>query len=74
MSRRAARLQPWLWVLCGIAVVAAVVLAGPYVFAESARAARPLGGVALRSLVWIVIACAAYAALAPGRASSRARP
>jgi uncharacterized membrane protein YhaH (DUF805 family) len=63
MSERAARLQIWLGVLCGIAVVALVVMVAPHLFAESARAARPFGAVALRSLVWIVIAFAAYWAL-----------
>ncbi len=37
MSERAERLQIWLGVLCGIAVVAIVVMAGPHVFGESAR-------------------------------------
>jgi hypothetical protein len=63
MSERAERLLVWLGVLCGIASVAALILAGPHLFAESARAARPLGAVALRSLVWIVIGFAAYWAL-----------
>ena len=63
MSERAERLQLWLGVLCGIAVVAVVVMAAPHLFTESARAARPFGAVALRSLVWIVIAFAAYWAL-----------
>jgi hypothetical protein len=62
MSERTARFQVCL-VLGGIAIAAIVVIAGPHLFAESARAARPFGGVALRSLVWIVIALAAYAAL-----------
>ena len=73
------RVQVWLGVLCGIAIVALVIMIGPHVFTESARAARPFGGVALRSLLWIVIAAAAYWALvrAPRRelaseASSRA--
>jgi uncharacterized membrane protein YhaH (DUF805 family) len=86
MSERVARLQIWLGVLCGIAVVALVVMVAPHPFAESARAARPFGAVALRSLVWIVIAFAAYwalvhtpqgadvrRALASGRGSSRGR-
>ena len=63
MSERAERLQVWLGVLCGIAVVAVVIMAAPQLFAESARAARPFGAVALRCLVWIVIAFAAYWAL-----------
>jgi uncharacterized membrane protein YhaH (DUF805 family) len=73
MSERAERLQIWLGVLCGIAVVAIVVMAGPHVFGESARAARPFGAVALRSLVWTVIAFAAYWALvhAPRGAAAR---
>lgn len=73
MSERAERLQVWLGVLCGIAVVAVIIMVSPQLFAESARAARPFGGVALRSLVWIVIAFAAYWALvrAPHNASSR---
>ncbi len=74
----------WLGALCGIAIVALAVMVGPQIFAESARAARPFGGVALRRLIGIVIAFAAYAArvrsparpwtaLVSGRASSRAR-
>jgi len=62
MSERAERLLVWLGVLC-IASVAVLVLVGPQLFAESARAARPFGAVALRSLVWIVIGFAAYWAL-----------
>ncbi len=86
MNERAERLQVWLGALCGIAVVAAVVLAGPYLFAESTRAARPAGAVALRSLVWMVLAFAAWwvlihqprlaqvrRAIASGRGSSRGR-
>ena len=57
------RLQVWLGVLCGIAVVALVIMIGPHLFADGARAARPFGGIALRSLLWIVIAFAAYWAL-----------
>lgn len=76
MSERAARFQLWLGMLCGIAVVAVFIIIAPHLFAESARAARPFGAVALRSLVWIVIAFAAYWALvrqplASSRASSR---
>jgi len=63
MIGRATRLQPWLRVLCAIAVVAVLILAGPHLFAESAKAARPFGAIALRSLVWLVIAFAAYWAL-----------
>ena len=63
MSERTERLQVWLGVLCGIAIVAVVILVGPHLFAESARAARPFGAVAVRSLVWIVIGFAAYWAL-----------
>jgi uncharacterized membrane protein YhaH (DUF805 family) len=84
MSERAERFQLWLGVLCGIAVVAVVIMVAPHLFAESARAARPFGAVALRSLVWIVIAVAAYwalvhapaggrRALASGRSSSQGR-
>jgi hypothetical protein len=73
MSERAERLQVWLGVLCGIAVVAIVVMAGPHIFTESARAARPFGAVALRSLVWIVIAFAAYWALVRGAPVSHGR-
>lgn len=84
MTERAASLQIWLWVFCGIAIAAVVVMAGPHLLAESTHAARPFGGVALRSLVWIVLAFAAYwalvrapqashprSALASGRAPSR---
>jgi hypothetical protein len=63
MSERAERLQVWLGVVCGIAVVAVFIIVAPHIFAESARAARPFGAVALRSLVWIVIGLAAYWAL-----------
>jgi uncharacterized membrane protein len=77
-------LRVWLAVLCAIAVVVVLVMADPHLLAESTRVARPFGGVALRSLVWIVIALAAYSALvrqplaasralASGRASSRSR-
>jgi hypothetical protein len=73
-------LRLWRAVLCGIAIAVAMVMAGPHLLAESTHAARPFGGVALRSLVWIVIAFAAYwalarapqgHALASGRAPSR---
>src|SRR5262249_34533875 len=60
MIGRATRLQPWLRVLCAIAVVAVLILAGPHLFAESAKAARPFRAIALRSLVWLVIAVAPY--------------
>jgi hypothetical protein len=73
MSERVARVQIWLGVLCGIAVVALVVMVAPHPFAESARAARPFGAVALRSLVWIVIAFAAYWALVRGAPVSHGR-
>jgi hypothetical protein len=73
MSKRAARFQLWLGVLCGMAVVAIFVMIGPHLFAESARAARPFGGVALRSLVWIVIAFGAYWALVHGPHGASAR-
>ena len=63
MSERAARFQLWLGVLCGIAVVAVFIIIAPHLFAESARTARPFGAVALRSLVWTVMAFAAYWAL-----------
>ena len=71
-SRRA-----WLAAFCGIAIVVVLVMAGPYhLFAESTHAARSFGGVALRSLVWIVIAFAACRALAQapqGRALASGR-
>ena len=61
--------------LCGIAV-AVLILAGPHLFAETARAARPLGAVALRSLMWMAIAVAAYWALvcAPDGPGARHAP
>jgi hypothetical protein len=71
MSERAERLQTWLGVLSGIAIVAAVIMIGPHLFTEGVRAARPFGAVALRSLVWIVIAFAAYWALVHAPASGR---
>jgi len=81
MTERAGHLPIWLGVLCGIAVAAVVTIVDPHPFSESARAARPVGGVALRTLVWAVIAFAAYwvllrtpharSALVSGRASSR---
>ena len=73
MSERAERFQVWLGMLCGIAVVAVFIIVAPHLFAESASAARPFGAVALRSLVWIVIAFAAYWALvrAPHGAGGR---
>jgi len=87
MNERATRLQVWLGVLCGIAAVAVLVTVGPHVVTDSVRAARPFGAVALRTLVWVVIAFAAYwalvhtpqgasarRALASGRASPRGRP
>ncbi len=64
-------LRAWLAVLAGIAIVVALALAEPHLFAESTRAARPLGGVALRSLVWIVIALAAYVTLVRQPRASR---
>jgi uncharacterized membrane protein YhaH (DUF805 family) len=73
MSERAERLQVWLGVLCGIAIVAVVIMVAPQLFAESARAARPFGAVALRSLVWIVIVFAAYWALVRAPQMSDAR-
>jgi uncharacterized membrane protein YhaH (DUF805 family) len=73
MSERAERLQVWLGVLCGIAVVAVVIIVGPHLLAESARAARPFGAVALRSLVWIVIAFAACWALVHAPHGARGR-
>ena len=81
-------LRVWLAMLCGIAIAVALVMAmaGPSLLAESTRAVRPFGGVALRGLVWVVIAFAAYralvrqprvadrsGALASGRTSSRGR-
>ncbi len=55
----------WLWlaVACGIVIIVLFVTFGPHLHVGGPAPTRSVGGVALRSLVWIVLAFAAYRAL-----------